>query len=51
MRKVTEEIVDAFLKGKTRRISNSYTDGNELYLHGNCIAKKHPNGLLISNAG
>lgn len=51
MRKVTEEIVNAFLKGKTKRISNSYTDGDRLYLHGNCIAKKHINGLLISNAG
>lgn len=51
MRSITEQIVNAFLEGKTKRISNSYTNGNELYLHDNCIAKKHPNGLLISNAG
>ena len=51
MRKVTKQIVDAFLRGETKRISNSYTNGNELYLHGNCIARKHPNGLIISDGG
>ena len=30
MRKITSEIVNAFLEGKTKRIGNSYTNGNEV---------------------
>lgn len=39
MRKITKEIVAAFMKRETRRIGNSRTDGITLYLHDNAIAK------------
>ena len=37
-RKVTQEIVKAFLAGKSKTIKNSHTDGKGLYLHGHKIA-------------
>lgn len=37
-RKVTHEIVDAFLKGKSKKIKSTRTDGKGLYLHGHKIA-------------
>lgn len=49
-RKVTKEIVSAFLAGQRLSVSNSFTNGNELYLFGNLIAKKD-DGLFITNAG
>lgn len=40
MRKVTEQIVDAFMGGTPRTVANSHTDGETLWLHGNRIAWK-----------
>ena len=37
-RKVTHEIVAAFLNGKAKKIKNTHTDGKGLYLHGHKIA-------------
>lgn len=52
MRKVTKEIVAAFMNHETRRIGNSRTDGTTLYLHDNAIAKFDDRGQLwITNAG
>ena len=52
MRKITREIVAAFMNRETRRIGNSYTDGTTLYLHGNAIARWDEFGKLwITNAG
>jgi hypothetical protein len=51
MRKVTREICTSFLLRQTRRISNSYTDGQALYLFGNKIAEYRYNGLWITSAG
>lgn len=39
MRIVTEQIVEAFLAGKARKIGNTRTDGCAVYLHGNKIAE------------
>jgi len=50
-RKVTNQIVSVFLAGKTLTVSNSSTDGSNLYLFGNCIAKRGIDGLFITNAG
>lgn len=50
-RKVSKEIVAAFLNGEKLRISNSYTDGKSLYLHGNEIAKISGGKLYVSTAG
>lgn len=38
MRKITKEIVAAFMNHETKRIGNSYTNGTILYLHDNEIA-------------
>jgi hypothetical protein len=56
MRQVTWDIVDAFLNGYNKTISNSTVfvdDCNvaRLYLHGNCIAIKRKGRVSISNAG
>ena len=51
MRKVTENIVRAFLNRRERTISNSYTDGDTLYLHNNPIARHTPRGIEVKTAG
>lgn len=51
MRKVTREIVSAFMNHETKRVSNSYTDGTALYLHDNEIAVHVKGGIEVSNAG
>jgi beta-xylosidase len=52
MRKITREIVAAFMMRETKRIGNSYTNGTTLYLHDNAIAKFDKDGRLwITNAG
>lgn len=38
MRQVTRQIVNAFVKGETKRIKNTETRDHELYLHDNKIA-------------
>ena len=50
-KKVTTQIAELFLSGKTGRISNSYTDGSNLYLFDNLIAMRGVDGLYITNAG
>jgi len=50
-RKVTTQIVSAFIAGSQLKVGNSRTDGQALYLHGNKIAEKREDGLYISNAG
>lgn len=52
MRKITKEIVAAFMNREARKIGNSRTDGTTLYLHDNAIAKWDEEGRLwITNAG
>lgn len=38
MWKVTQQVVDAFLAGRSRTVGNTETDGYVLRLHGNVIA-------------
>lgn len=38
-RKVTEQVVAAFLQGSPRTVGSTHTDGTCLYLHGNKIAE------------
>lgn len=45
MRKVSETVVKAFLAGKEKRVGNTYTNGNALFLHGNMIGWKRDRGL------
>lgn len=51
MRKVTSEIIKAFLNHEKRSIGNSVTNGTTLYLHSNPIAKHTANGIEITNCG
>lgn len=52
MRKITKEIVAAFMKRETKKIGNSRTDGTTLFLHDNAIAKWDAEGRLwVTNAG
>ena len=51
MRKVTETTVRAFLNGTKKKVGNTSTDGTRLMLHGNVIAKKVNDKILITDAG
>lgn len=51
MRKVTSEIVRAFENNDHKRVGNSYTCNQRLYLHENLIAKRENGKLYITNAG
>ena len=52
MRKVTSQIIHAFLNGKKKTVDNTSTDGEAVYLHGNKIARRtEGKGIEISNAG
>lgn len=46
MRKVTEKIKQAFEQGKSLKIDNTETDGQTVWLHGNAIVKRDPDGLV-----
>ena len=51
MRKVTEQVVKAFLDSEYNACSNTSTDGHSLWLHGHKIARKTDEGIEINNCG
>lgn len=51
MRNVTREVCLAFINGKAKRSSNTYTDGAALYLHGHLIAWRHDDAVYCTLAG
>ena len=51
MRKITLKIARSLYQGRPCKISNTYTDGEKVFLHDNLIAFKRENGLSISLAG
>ena len=51
MSKSIQPVIDAFWQGKPKKVNNTETDGSNLYLFGNCIAKKGIDGIFISNGG
>jgi hypothetical protein len=51
MRKVTEQVVGAFERRQSRKVSNTETDGTSLWLFGNKIAEYRAGGIWITNAG
>ena len=51
MRKVTQEVVSAFMQGKACRSSNTQTDGQSLWLFFNKIAEHRHDGLYITDSG
>lgn len=46
MRKVTQQIKEAFERGEAKTVGNTTTDGNTVWLHGNAIVKRDPDGLV-----
>lgn len=51
MRKVTQLTCGAFEAGRACTLGNTHTDGTTLFLHGNAIARRTPQGLEITMAG
>jgi len=51
MRKVTKLISEAFKDHKKLSIGNTATDGQSVFLHGNCIAWREDDTLYISMCG
>jgi hypothetical protein len=48
MRKVTEQIKQAFNQGLSKKVGNTRTDGNSVFLHGNEIIKRDASGLVMA---
>mgnify|MGYP001421631177 FL=1 len=46
MRKVTQRIKQAFEQGTSLKVDNTRTDGQTVWLHGNAIVKRDPDGLV-----
>lgn len=46
MRKITQDVGNAFINGNYRSVGNSMTNGTYLYLHGNEIMYKDDEGKM-----
>jgi len=51
MRKISREVISAFLAGKSKKVGNTYSNGNCLYLHGNQIASSINGAIRIFDGG
>ena len=52
MRKVTQQIANAFMARKAKTIGNTHTDGESIWLHGNEIVRRNESDEIeISLAG
>ena len=51
MRKVSREVITAFLKNETRKVGNTYTNRGFLYLYGNQIASNINGTIRIFDGG
>jgi len=51
MRKVTNEIANAFAQGESKAAGNTWTDGKAVFLHGNKIVERTDDGILMTLAG
>lgn len=50
MSKTHEKVIEAFLQGKSAKISNTQTNGRELSLFGNCIARKDKDNMQVTTS-
>lgn len=50
-RKISKDIIGAFLAGTPLSKDNTRTDGQTIWLFGNAIAEKRKDGLYITNSG
>ena len=48
MRKITEQIKQAFEQGKSKKVGNTRTDGVSVFLHGNEIIRRDVSGLIFA---
>ena len=46
MTKISQQIKEAFLAGKAKKVDNTMTDGNNVWLYGYKIIKRTPDGLI-----
>ena len=46
MRKVTQQIEKAWKQGKSKTVGNTRTDGTSVWLHGNKIIERDPDGRV-----
>ena len=51
MRKVTQQIANAFAQGTSKAVGNTWTDGKTVYLHTNKIVERTNDGIFMSLAG
>lgn len=51
MKKITQQIKEAFNAGKPLSISNTRTDGQSVWLFGNKIIQRRPDGVYATLAG
>lgn len=51
MRKVTKKIANAFHNEEKLKVSNTYTDGQAVWLHGNKIIERRQDGIWFTLAG
>ena len=47
MRQVTKQIREAFEQGTAKKVGNTETDGQTVWLFGNPIVKREPSGLVL----
>tara|TARA_Y100000356_G_C11131086_1_gene220099 strand:- start:238 stop:519 length:282 start_codon:yes stop_codon:yes gene_type:complete len=47
MRQVTKQIREAFEQGTAKKVGNTRTDGQTVWLHGNEIVKRDASGLVL----
>ena len=47
MRKVTDQIKQAFFARQSKKVNATFTDGNSVFLHGNEIIKRDKSGLIL----
>lgn len=51
MSKTHQKVIEAFLQGKSAKISNTQTNGKELFLFGNCIARRYGDDMQVTTSG
>ena len=51
MSKIHQKVIKAFLEGKSCKVSNTMTNGSELFLFNNCIARRDRERIQVTTAG
>lgn len=51
MREIESKVCGAFVAGRVDHLNNTVSTGNELYLHGNLIAKREGGKIMATLAG